>query len=159
MPERCRPGSGESFSGAAGGDQEVVLDAETAAALPVDAGLDREHHALADLAAAGLVRVGRLVGAGADAVADRMGDGDRGADRVQARAHAPVELGQARSRPAERDRVVVDGDQRALELGVLRLQLPADEVLRVVGPVAVGAHPDLEAASARPRPPPGPRSP
>jgi phenylacetate-coenzyme A ligase PaaK-like adenylate-forming protein len=54
------------------GDEEVVLDAQAAALRPVDPRLDRQHHALADLAAGGLVRVGRLVRAGADAVADRV---------------------------------------------------------------------------------------
>ena len=42
------------------------------------------------------------------------------------------------------ERILVDVHQRALELGVLGLQLADDEVLRVVGPVAVGADPDLE---------------
>ena len=42
------------------------------------------------------------------------------------------------------ERAVVDVHERGLQLGVLRLQLADDEVLRVVGPVAVGADPDLE---------------
>ena len=58
--------------GARRGDQEVVLDAQAAAAVPVAARLDREHHALFDLAAARLMRVRRLVRARADAVADRV---------------------------------------------------------------------------------------
>src|SRR5690349_654251 len=53
-------------------DQEVVLDAEPAAALPVRAGLDRQDHPLLDRSAACLVGVRRLVGAGPDAVRDRM---------------------------------------------------------------------------------------
>ncbi len=91
-------GKAESFSAPAARDQEVVLDAQAAAALPVAARLDREHHPLLDLAAAGLVGVGRLVRARADAVADRVGGlagearlGDAGADE-------PVELGEARAR-------------------------------------------------------------
>ena len=71
--QRTTPsGNGGQLLDAVGGDEEVVLDAQPAAAVPVDAGLDREHHALLELAAAGLVRVRRLVRARADAVADRM---------------------------------------------------------------------------------------
>src|SRR5436305_12977877 len=58
--------------GAVGSDQEVVLDPQAAAPLPVRAGLDREHHSLFDGAAGGLVGVRRLVRARADAVCDRM---------------------------------------------------------------------------------------
>src|SRR3954447_9342544 len=58
--------------GAVGSDQEVVLDPQAAAALPVGAGLDREHHSLFDGATGGLMRVRRFVGACADAVCDRM---------------------------------------------------------------------------------------
>ena len=58
--------------GAALGDQEVVLDAKAAALGPVHPGLDRQHHAGLDRATPGLVRIGRLVRARADAVADRM---------------------------------------------------------------------------------------
>ena len=65
-------GNGDSFSAPVAGDQEVVLDAQPAAAGPVAARLDREHHALGDLAAARLVRVRRLVRPRADAVADRV---------------------------------------------------------------------------------------
>src|SRR3954471_3002937 len=88
---------------AVGSDQEVVLDPQAAAALPVRARLDREHHALFDGAAGGLVRVRRLVGARADAVCDRMGRlveprvDDAGPDQA-------VELGEARAGPAVVDR-------------------------------------------------------
>ena len=56
-----------------------------------------------DLAAAGLVRVRRLVRAGADAVADRVRRLAGEAQRVDPGADAPVELGEARARPREVD--------------------------------------------------------
>ena len=98
-------GEAAQLLGCAVGDQPVVLDAQAAAALPVDARLDREHHALADRAGAGLVRVRRLVRARADAVRDRVrrlarvaGLGDAGPDQ-------PVELGEvARRRGSARPR-------------------------------------------------------
>ena len=98
-----------------------------------------------DLAAAGLVRVRRLVRAGADAVADRVATAGRGSrPRRCPRGHG----GRARrgSRPgaAERDRVVVDGGELVEQLLVARRERAGAEVLRVVGPVAVGADPDLE---------------
>jgi hypothetical protein len=68
----------------------------------------------------------------------------REAHRLDALAHAPVELGHRGAGADRVERAVVDVQQRRLELGVLRLQLADDEVLRVVGPVAVGADPDLE---------------
>src|SRR5262249_41074162 len=55
-----------------------------------------------------------------------------------------VELGEARARPAETDGIVIDRHELLLEVGVLRFQFAADDVLRVIGPVAVGADPDLE---------------
>src|SRR5918992_4565556 len=45
------------------GHEEVVLEPQPPAALPVDARLDRQHHPLADLTAAGPVRPRRPVGA------------------------------------------------------------------------------------------------
>src|SRR5438105_1860593 len=78
-------------------DQVVVLEPEAAAAVPVDAGLDREHHPLEDLAAAGLVGIGRLVRAGADAVADRMRRLTRVTRLGDPSADHPVELREARA--------------------------------------------------------------
>jgi len=43
-----------------------------------------------------------------------------------------------------RERALVDGEQRFLELDVLGPQLARAEVLGVVAPVAVGADPDLK---------------
>ena len=137
-------GKRRELLGSFGGDEEVVLDAEAAAALDIASWLDCKHHALADLAASGLVRVRRLVGASADAVRDRVRGLAGEAHGVDARADAAVELGEARSGAGERDRVLVDGQELLLELAVLLRELARDEVLRVVAPVAVGADPDLE---------------
>src|SRR5204862_6393991 len=80
-------------------DQKVVLDTQSAAALPVGTGLDGQHHALLDRPAAGLMRVRRLVRTGPDAVRDRVrrlveprvGD---------ARPDDAIELGEACARTA-----------------------------------------------------------
>ncbi len=65
-------GNGDSFSAPSSVDEEVVLDAETAAALDIASWLDCKHHAGRDLASTGLVRVRRLVRTRADPVADRV---------------------------------------------------------------------------------------
>src|SRR3954452_21213868 len=128
---------------AVGSDQEVVLDPQAAAALPVRAGLDRKHHPLFDGAAGGLMRVWRLVCARADAVCDRMGwlletrVDDAGPDQA-------VELGEAGAGAAVVDRAFVHAEQRVEQLVVARLERPRADVLRVVAPVAVRADPDLE---------------
>jgi hypothetical protein len=54
------------------GDQEVVLDAKTPSALDIASWLDCKDHPGRDLPASGLMSVRRLVGAGADAMADRV---------------------------------------------------------------------------------------
>ncbi len=59
-------------------------------------------------------------------------------------ADEPVELGKRRAGPAVIERAAVDLEQLLLELDVLGAQLARAEVLRVVGPVAVRADPDLE---------------
>ena len=82
--------------------------------------------------------------AGADAVADRVRGLARVACVVQLFAHLPVELGHRRPGPDVLERAVVHVHERGLQLGVLRLQLAHHEILGVVGPVTVGADPDLE---------------
>ena len=89
---------GSRASRAVGGDQEVVLDAQAASALPVASWFNCKNHALLDLATAGLVRVRRLVGARTDTVADRVRRLTGEPDLVDPGADAPVELG-AGSRP------------------------------------------------------------
>src|SRR5262249_20866846 len=86
----------------------------------------------------------RLVRAGADPVADRMGRLAGKAELLDPLPHEPVELRHARARPAVVDRAAVDGQQALLELAVVLAQLADAEQLRVVGPVPVGADPDLE---------------
>src|SRR6185503_16256973 len=88
-------------------DQEVVLDAEPAAPGPVRAGLDREHHALLELADAGLMGIRRLVRPRADAVTDRVRRLARVAHSLDALAHAAVELGHGRAGPDVLERTVV----------------------------------------------------
>src|SRR5262245_38179570 len=88
--------------------------------------------------------VRRLMRTSADAVRDRVGRLAGEADRLDSFPDAAVELGQARTRPAERDGVLVHAEEPLLELAVLVAELAHDEVLRVVAPVAVGTDPDLE---------------
>ena len=113
---------------------------------PVDIAswLDCKNHSGRDLASSRLMRVGRLVRARTDAVADRVRRLAREAHRVDPGADPAIELSEARARAREVDRVVVDRDEPGFELAVLRRQLTDDEVLRVIAPVAVDADPDLE---------------
>ena len=100
---------------------------------------------LGDLAAAGLVRVRRLVRPRADAVADRVRRLAGVARAGEPVADQPVELGEARARAGSASIApLVHLEQRGLELAVLGAQLARAEQLRVVAPVAVGADPDLE---------------
>ena len=137
-------GKEHSFSGSPSVTSQLSFDAQAAAALPVDPRLDREHHSLADRARAGLVRVGRLVRAGADAVRDGMRRLTGVAGLGDAGANEPVELGQVGPVAAVSHRAVVHAEQLLLELDVARVELARAQVLRVVAPVAVGADPDLE---------------
>jgi hypothetical protein len=129
---------------AGGGDEEVVLDAQPAAAVPIGARLDREHHPLLDRAAAGLMRVRRLVRTRADAVRDRMSRLVGEAGLGDPRPDQPVELGKARARAAMVERLLVDAEERLEQLVVAGVELARADVLRVVAPVAVRADPDLE---------------
>ena len=63
---------------------------------------------------------------------------------VQLLTDLPVERRHRRRGADVVERALVDVHEHRFELGVIRLQLAEDEVLRVVGPVAVGADPDLE---------------
>ena len=66
-------------------------------------------------------------------------------------AHEPVELGEARARPAVVDRALVDVEQARLELAVVGAQLAEAEQLRVVGTSSRRRRPRSRTASARPR--------
>ena len=93
---------------------------------------------------AGLVSVRRFVCARADAVADRMARLSRIAHlRPVARA-SPCPARPGCHRPKGTSRCTCTPHQVVLELGVSRVELADDQVLRVVAPVAVGADPDLE---------------
>ena len=127
------------------GDEEVVLDPQAAAALPVHAGLDREHHVLLERRRR---RPGADRAARARARRRRGRSGARAGPDSRSRRCPPGRL--CRARPstcpacAALERVGVHGQQLLLELGVFGLELAEHEVLRVVGPVAVRADPDLE---------------
>src|SRR5439155_25851230 len=57
---------------AAGGDPEIIFQAQAAAAGPVNSGFDGENHSFADCTCARLMGVGRLVRARTHAVTDGM---------------------------------------------------------------------------------------
>src|SRR5437868_1414807 len=57
---------------ASAGDVEAILDAQSPAFRPINARLDREHHALADRSRAGLMRIRRFVRTRANAMCHRM---------------------------------------------------------------------------------------
>src|SRR5207237_4727488 len=119
---------------AVGRDEEVVLDAQPAAAVPVDAGLDREHHALLEGAAARLVWIRRLVRTCADAVTDRMRRLARIADRGEAFPHHAVELGNRADARYAVAGVAVDAQQLLLELVVVGPEIADHGVRHVIGP-------------------------
>ena len=99
--ETMPSGNGESFSAPSAVIEEVVLDPEAPAAVDIASWLDCKNHAGRDLAASGLVRVRRLVGACADAVADRDATVGRGSPWRRSRrgSAGPAPRG---SRPAAR---------------------------------------------------------
>src|SRR4051794_37918539 len=80
----------------------------------------------------------------ADSVTDRMTRLPRIADFGEARSHRSVQLGQVRAGSQAGSDGCVYRHQLLLELRIGRGQLARADVLRVVGPVAVGADPDLE---------------
>src|SRR5919106_2748844 len=87
-------------------DQEVVLQAESSPTFSIASWLDCKHHALGDLASAGPVRVRRLVGACADAMADGVRRLPGEAEFLDSGPDAAVELGEARTGARVRDGVV-----------------------------------------------------
>src|SRR6476660_8355862 len=88
-------------------DEEVVLDAQAASALPVRAGLDGQHHPFLDRPGAGLMRVRRLVCARPDAVRNRMRRLTGVPGLRKPVADDDVELGEARSGTAVVERASV----------------------------------------------------
>src|SRR5207244_1669231 len=90
------------------------------------------------------MRVGRLVGTCADAVADRVAGLPGIARLCETVPHEAVELGQACAGTAVGDGAVVHVAQPFEQLLVAWVEVAGADVLRVVAPVAVGADPDLE---------------
>src|ERR1035437_497415 len=93
------------------GDQKIVFQTQASAARPVNARLDCQHHAFFYSAGACLVRVGPLVGAGTDAVADGVGGLSGVSTFGDARSNELVEFGKARSRAREGNGAVEDFKQ------------------------------------------------
>src|ERR1700680_5298041 len=73
-------------------DQEVIFEAEPAAARPVNPRLDRQHHSLFHGSRSRLMRVRRLVRPCAYTVADRMRRLSWIASFGNARANQPIQL-------------------------------------------------------------------
>src|SRR6266536_739585 len=125
-------------------DQEIVLDAQPAAAVPVRTGFDREHHPFLDRAGSGLMRVRRFVGSCTDAVRDRMGRLAGIAGLGDSVADEAIELRETRAGATVVERTRIHAEERVEELVVACGELSWTHVLRVVAPVPVRAHPDLE---------------
>ena len=90
------------------------------------------------------MRVGPLVGAGTDAVADGVGGlsgvstfGDAGANEL-------VEFGEAGTVSREGNGAAENLKQKVEQLVILRLQFAGAGILGEIGPIAVGADPDFE---------------
>ena len=95
------------------------------------------------------MRVGPFMGASADSVADRVGGLSGVSTFGDARANEFVEFGKAGAVARERNRAVENLQQQIEQLVILRLQFTGAGILGEVGPIAVGANPDFETASAR----------
>src|SRR6266852_1948317 len=109
--------------GAVGSDEEVVLDPQAAAAFPVRARLDREHHSFLDRAGAGLMRIRWLVCTRTDTVRDGMRRLTWVAGLRKSVADQDVELGEARAGTAVIERASVDVEQNVEQLFVERVEL------------------------------------
>ena len=134
------------------GDQEVVLDAQAAAAL--------HSSILARLQEPCPPRTSpppawcAYGGSWARAPTPWQIGCDRLAREPESPRSPPGSAGRARAgspRDAERDRVVVDAHQPLLELAVAVRELAGDEVLRVIGTSSRRRRPRSRTASARPR--------
>src|SRR5438094_6441344 len=120
----CQPGGDETevvgeraqLLVAAGGDPEIIFQAQAAAAGPVNSGFDGENHSFADCTCARLMRVGRLVSARTNAVADGM----RRLSGISAfgdtPAHEAIEFGKAGAVTREGAGFVEDFQQQVEQL-------------------------------------------
>src|SRR5204862_3924763 len=101
-------------------------------------------HAVADSARPALVSVGRLVGARADAVRNRVRRLPRVSGGGDALPDETVELGKTRAVAGVVGRGGEDFEELVEEAVVLGSEGSGTDVFRVVAPVAVGADPALE---------------
>src|ERR1700694_2482210 len=98
----------------------MVCQQEAPSAGPVNSGLDRHDHSLFYCAGTGLVRVGPLVGAGADAVADGGGGLPGVATFGDAGANELVELWETGTVTRKGNSVVENFQQKVEQFVILR---------------------------------------
>src|SRR5882757_2531819 len=125
-------------------DPEIVFQTKSSAAGPVNSGLDCQHHPLPYRAGSCLVCVRRFVRPRADSMANRMRWLSRISTFSDTRANQSVEFGKAGTVARKRNTFVEDLEKKIEQLVILKLQFAGAGVFREVGPVAVGAYPDLE---------------
>src|SRR5438132_10334005 len=129
---------------AAGGDPEIIFQAQAAAAGPVNSGFDGQNHSFADCTCARLMRVGRLVRAGAHAVTDGM----RGLSGISAfgdaAADEAIELREAGAIASEGAGFVEDLQQQIEQLVICGCEFSRAKVLGEIVPVTIHTDPDLK---------------
>src|SRR5712691_764147 len=129
---------------AVAGNPEIVFQAQPAPAGPVNARLDGQNHALADGAAARLMRIGILVSAGAHSVANGMRWLAGIAAFGDPRTDQAIELRQAGPIDREAHGFFENLEQKIEQALVLGRELAWANVLRKIGPIAVDANPNFE---------------
>src|ERR1700682_1989963 len=125
-------------------DQEVIFEAEPAAARPINSWLDRQHHSFFHGSRSRLMRVRRLVRPCAYAVADRMRRLSGIASFGNASPTQPIQIRKPSALARVIDRFGEDLQEQIQEFVILRGQFPRAGIFREVGPVAVHAHPDFK---------------
>src|SRR5438445_1813458 len=148
----CQPGGDETevvgkraqLLVAAGGDPEIIFQAPAAAAGPVNSGFDGQNHSFADCTCARLMRVGRLVRAGAHTVTDGM----RGLSGISAFGDAPadeaIEPREAGTIASEGAGFVEDFQQQIEQLVICRREFARTKILGEIVPVTIHTDPDLK---------------
>ena len=99
-------------------DPEIVFEAQTTPAGPVNSGLDGQYHALANRSRARLMGIGRLVGARSYTVAYRMRGLTRIASLTNASPNKSIEVREARS-ILRKSRCFLENAQQEIEQAVI----------------------------------------
>src|SRR6266849_10804218 len=134
---------GTKFFVSTRGNQKIIFQAQTPATLPVHTRLDGQHHAFANFSGRGPVRIRRLMGACADSVGHGMRRLAAIAGSINPRANHAINLSQWRTGPGAVCCLAEYFQQLVQEAIVLWGETAGAEILGQVGPIAVGADPNL----------------